>query len=326
MTRTFAQVLDALRARQKTLHADYIGDLNSVHAVSETRLRFGPREALLTEHAAGQLSTVLGVNSRRWMKGAAPEARLAAFRAALSVSTERRKFRLRTVGGALECYAITRESLNPLSEHRLFEALDRYAGPTFEALRFERVEGDGETTQYLAFPPGLTLEVGPEREVWRGGWMLVNSDTGDAALTLYDAWQRAQGGPVLSAVLDKPLLYRTHRPVKNDIDLVKYMLSAHACLLDGVDRARESLNAAARSIVKHPHDALHSLTEEDGYKAAGVHACVLLDERRPQPTRLNLAMLLSESAEALASKRLLQRAVVERAAGAYVRGTLAANS
>lgn len=320
---TLQEVLGQVRARAEGLR-DVVVQLAALR-LTEAGTVDVPQvgERALNPWSQKQISTLLGVNWRKWHALTTPAER--AEEAARRFARKGGAVRLR-IGGDGTLRALLPASFRPIEERRVFELLARTARGLFDAWRFVRVDFGDDVSHFTAAHLDARVVGG---FTWRPGWELALSETGASALSVDDAW--VDGGAPELLVDDAPAtllcaldgrraFYRTHRPI-TDFQLAAALTVALGWAEERWAREAQALERGARIAVPHPGAAVEALLAESPEVPKATLAAVL--DRLGQPvdgasvptTRMAVARAIAQTA---AGAEAAARFVMERRAGDFV--------
>jgi hypothetical protein len=224
--RSFSEVSTVLNHEAALWHADEVlpGKALCVTPAGEIE---GPRAGplTLTPWAKQQLASVLGIRWEKWFGKVSGEEAAEEINRRLSRSEQSFKLRTRMPrAGENEnshvLAALVSESYTPIADTRVWNNLSRVVGSeTMETLKVIPPEFTDRSTHLcvLADKP-IEVRIGNKTETYYAGFYLRNSQVGFTALTIDIYFLRlvCVNGLMVAAEQFR-LLYRTHRPIADDV-------------------------------------------------------------------------------------------------------------
>lgn len=316
--RTFDEMLGEVHHRAERNLPDRIVPTASLKMTPEGHLAVDGARFRLNSWSQRQMASLLGVRWGTWFSDSITGAERAdEINRRLSRMPGKTKVRaavdpLGEIDGVAR--AFLSESFTPIDDVRIFDAMAKTLAPMLASFRFDRVELTDSTAHYSAVHVEARRVGGDELHP---GWHLRNSEVGGGAVSVDDFWWRlACTNGLLLEVGAKRLLYRTHRPMEDDL-LQAALVLAMARLPDRWDEAASLFERAQHAQVTEPDSAIELALDAPEIPRKLVEEAQRVALAGGERTRYGVVQAITEVAHTKNTDPNV-RFAMERAAGRYL--------
>jgi hypothetical protein len=316
--RTFDEMLEEVHGRAERNLPDRVVPTASFKMTPEGHLSLDGVRYRLNSWTERQLGSLLGVRWKTWFSGSITgDERADEINRRLSRMTGKTKLRA-MVDLTPEADGVARaflsESFTPIDDVRVFDAMSKTLASMLASFRFTRFEATDSTTHYTAVHVDARNIGGDELHP---GWHFRNSEVGGGAVSVDDLWYRVIcTNGLLLEVGAKRLLYRTHRPMEDDL-LAAALVLAMTRLPDRWNEAERLFERAQKAAVSNPDEEVEEALDAPEIPRKLVEEAQRVSLSAGDRTRYGVVQAITEVAHTKNADPNV-RFAMERAAGRYL--------
>lgn len=322
---TLKQVTDEIQARASLNYPDTLVPLPQVQITDQGLVQVPSLGTLsLNSWSRTQLSRMLGIRWDKWFSPLVPASKRKE-EIEYRLSKEDREWKIRARRYAPEEQGqgdgILRAFLSPgyqdLDDTRVFSRLSLVLNHHAHDLRFIRHEVTDEHSYYVALDRTI-VDMGTNGpDVHYNGFIIVNSEVGASALSLFEyLWRLVCQNGLIMLTQGEKLFRKVHRH-QEDESIDRDLAYALALLPQRWKNSEKLVRRAKWLPVEKPEDTLRSLLADDPEVKPYVEAVVESYQAEPEPSHFGLIQAMTRTAQNLAPE---ERFLVERFAGRVLAG------